>query len=404
MAKSNIDIYGLLKNGKHEEIRKHLMDEVYKMATYCSQVIGEGFFGKVTVPVTGPAFSVKIDDEYIIMPIVVKEAKNVGNVYMDDIDNTLIISSDMSLSCEAIMLYILSKFWYKGLNLHLPYMIGIGNCNPDNKLLVTNIISERHGLFHQIEINYQNYIRTPMHLNQMNKDMRYSYLASVGDLFEYILVNYDDKFMCKLENNINVYLPDLIDQYCIFYLHTSDFLWKNLGMTLSDQHAGNIFVHWINSMSRCGKKSLTDLKNIYYEIGKNKYLKIPVNGLIFKIGDIGTCFMKIQDSVMIVGDLANSRNLNYVTMYKKKYNLYLESMEIILGMFPLEILTKTKIYKILLKNKYLARHIYIGFRKQDNINAPTELEILNDDIYSDFFSKDYKDDNQNFVVFNEREI
>jgi len=396
--KHNIDIYKLLKSGSHEEIRKHLLSEVYKIATYCSRIIGEGFFGRVTIPVIGPTFSVKIDDEYVTMPVVVKESKNAGNVYIDDIDDNLIISSDMSLTCEAIMLYILSKFWYKGTNLHMPYMVGIGNCNFNNPLLVTNIILERHGLPHTIELNYENYIRNPMHLNKQNKDKRFSFLSTIGDFFEYTLLNYDNNFDVKLPNDITIHLPTVIDQYCIFYLHTSDFLWKNFGMTLSDQHAGNIFVHWLNDYSRCGKKSLSQLKYIYYEINKNKYIKISTNGIIFKIGDIGTCLMKMQDNVMIVGDLANSRNLNFVTMYNKKYNLYLDSIELILGMFPLELLSKTKIYNILLNNKYLSKHSYLGFKKEDDQNAPNEMDILNNDAYKEFFVNEYKDDNENFVV------
>lgn len=398
MTNPNIDIYGLLKNGKKEEIREKIISEIYKIATYCSKTIGEGYFGRVTVPAVGPLFTVRIDNEYVVISVVVKEAKNPGNIYIDDVDDTLVISSDTSLTCEAIMLYMLSKFWYKGANLHMPYMVGIGNCSTENPLIVTNIISERHGLHNSIELNYEDRIKNPMHLNMQDKDKRFSVLATIGDFFEYALLNYNDKLICKLENNLTVYFPDLIDYYCIFYLHTLEFLWRNLGMTLSDQHSGNIFVHWLNTNSRCGKKKLDQLKYIFYEVGKNKYMKVPVNGIVFKIGDVGTCLMNPQKNIMIVGDLTTSKNISFVAMYKNRYNLYLESLKWLLGIFPLEILIQTKIYKILLNDKYLAKYSYVGFTTNDDKNAPSELDILNNDIYKDFFVNEYNDGNENFVI------
>ena len=396
---NNIELFNLLKYESHEKIKENLLNEIYKISKYCVSAIGEGFFGKVYVPPIGPYFSIKIDDSIFVLPIVIKETKNMGNIFMSEINKDLIIYSDMNLTCEAIMLFMISKYWYKSANPHLPFLVGLGNCNQQNPNIVTHIITERHGLLNKINFNYSNYIKSPfVQLNLPHND-KYTYLATCGDLFEYIVLNYDDKFMCDLPSG-KIYVPAIIDYFCIFYLHTSHFLWENLGITLSDQHPNNIFVHWINENSILGKKTIKNLKVIYYELSKNKFLNIPINGLLFKIGDIGTCLMNIQKNVIIVGDIPNPNNLQYINIYKQKTKLYIEELLNMLNMFPLELLHKTKIFNLLHNEPYLQKYIpNMGFKNTDHENVPTELDILNNDIFKEFHKSSFLDNNENFTAY-----
>jgi hypothetical protein len=393
----NINIYDLLKNGDHKDIKEHLLYEIYKIASYCTETIGEGYFGKVSIPANGPYISVKIDENYYTVPIVVKEAKNVGNVYIDTMDDDLIINSDNGITCEAIMLFIISKLWYKGINLHLPFMVGMGSCDSSRAQSVTHILLERHGMFNPIELKRENYVPMPNQLFGENTKM--TRLVTIIELSEYMSIHADNNFKCKLPNDTEVYLPDIIDNFCIFYLHTSYFLWENLGLTLSDQHMNNIYVHWINDMSKCGKRSINEVEHIFYEIGKDKYIKVKTFGLIFKIGDIGCSVMNIQNNVMIVGDLARREKLKDIKVYKKRHSFYVATIEFALDNFPREIINKTKIFSLLNSNKILSKYIpYIGFTEKLDKSAPTELELLNDKIYDDMKSSNIVDDVKNFVI------
>ena len=141
------------------------------------------------------------------------------------------------------------------------------------------------------------------------------------------------------------------------------------------------------------------LSHIFYEIGKDKYIKVKTFGLIFKIGDIGCSVMNIQSNVMIVGDLAKQEKLKDIKVYKKRHNFYVAVLEFALGLFPREIINKTKIFSLLNSNKILSKYIpYIGFTEKLDMNAPTELELLNDVIFDDFISLNTVDDDKNFVI------
>lgn len=394
-----INLFSLLKTGTHEQIKNELLNELYKIGTYCTDIIGEGGFGKVSIPSVGPFFTIKIDDEYITIPIVIKETKNLGVLNIDDINinskKNLIINANLGITAEAIMLYMISKYWYKSINIHLPFMIGFGNCSEDIGT-VTHIILERHGLPNRIEITYQQYVRPIQYINNINSK-KFSYMVTCYDVFQYMALNCDNEFKCMLFGE-TVYIPYIVDYYCIFYIHTSEFLWNNLGMTLGDQHFNNIYIHWINDMSRCGKRNIENLKNIYYEISNNKYLKMSTHGLIYKIGDIGISTMKLQDDVIIIGDLMNKNNLNDVLLYKNKTKTYVDTLIKLYSIFQPAILKKTKFFNLFESDKYLSQSVpFVGYKKEYT-DMMSELDILNHNIYSEWHTDKAIDNHENFII------
>ena len=397
------NLYDLLKNGTRDEIKNILPKMVYNIGVYCSTYFGQGSFGTVSAPAFGPIVPVKIGEETIYLAIVVKESKvNTGIMYFNEYLDNLILSSDLNLTTEGIMLYILSKCWYDGTSLHMPVLVGTGACDLQRTGIITHLIIEKCGLDTPIELTYTNRLVEPTAniFNLMFTKM--SYVSTVQDLCDYINLNYDDDYNCVLPNKNKIHYPDIIDNLTIFYLHTSAFLWNKFGMVLSDQHPGNIFVHWLNEYSRCGKKNISEIEYICYNIGNNKYLKVPTCGFIYKIGDIGCCIMNIQKNVTIIGNSVDNDAaylFERINMYKTNWSFYMEMISTLFGKLPYCIIIKTKIYKIIMNNNKLNKFVPgIGFDK--NLDIPTELELLNSKEFESMIINKPIDTNENkiFVI------
>lgn len=393
----NIKLYNLLTKGKHDDIEKNILNEIYKVATYCTQIIGEGAFGRVSVPSVGPFLAVRIGEEIVVLPLVVKESKHNGFIYVDKLEKHLIISSSDDLTCEALMLFILSKDWYKGYNLHLPFLLGMGACKSNIKG-ITHIMLEKCGLDQKIVwIDHFKFVGNPITLEYPQN--RTSSLSTIGQLIDYINVNIGQDLMCKLPNNSVIHVPDFLDSMFIFYLHTSNYLWEKYKMTLGDQHVDNLFVHWINKTSRCGKIKLDNLQTITYDIGNNKFLRIDTHGILFKIGDVGICTMCVQDDVIIVGNLTNGERLKEVLNYKtKKYCFW----EYILNMYSFCpcLVAETIMAKILKKYNIGTKCVErLGIKMEFLNDIPSENDILNDELYDKFKVTKPNENETNFTVY-----
>lgn len=398
MKKNNISsIDKLLFNGTQKEIQDNLITEIYTIAKYCSTLIGEGYYGRVVLSAIGPEMSIKIDNITVTVPVVVKEAKYTGKFSMDKIGPDLIISCLEGLVCEAIMLFILSKSWYKEHNVHMPLLVGIGSCD-DKTIGVSHIVLEKYGLNDRINIKQTQFFGSPSSLVFDEQQALMSYVTNVGGLIDYISFN-QQNMMCTLPNNETVYLPDFIDTMCIFYLHTSHFLWEKYRMVLGDQSTNNVFIHWINKNSRCGKKKLNKLKYINYEINKTKsYIQVKTNGIIYKIGDIGISVMSPQKNVMIVGNLSNADNINIVKKYKIKCHCHWDFIFDVLRYIPTNVIDMTIIYKIIQKYNISEKYIpFVGTHERFINLMPSELDILNDELYKKFKVGTIKTDNENFT-------
>lgn len=402
MTDKDINLADLLKHGSHDEIVEKLYKELWKIGDYCDSIMGEGFFGKVYTPTVGPFIYVKIDNVDYPMYVVIKKTKFTTNyIGIDKVDDDLIINCHGSLTGEAIMLYIISKHWYYGKNLHLPFMVGFGICDSTNSTNVDNIILERHGSLYNSTLNFEKMISTPIYNLSGFPNYKNTWYSTVNDVFNNILLSIVDSDNClfKLPSKKEIYLYDLIDHFAIFFIHTTLYLWNNFGMTLSDQHFNNIFVHWKTEFSRCGKKSLKNVENVYYEIGKNKYIKIPIYDFIFKIGDIGCSVMKIQENVLIAGDVGTAEALKKVKIFKEKHNVYVHTIINLLHKFPINIVKNTSIYKIFEENDILSKYIpEIGLTYEFDKKCPTELDILNNKHFKKWTVDNYTENDNNFVV------
>lgn len=398
MSDRNIKLYELLTKGSNDMIENNLLNEIYNISTYCNTTIGEGSFGRVTIPSVGPYLSVSIGSDHYVLPIVIKKSKYKGSVQFQKILKTLIITSSDNITCEGLILFILSKDWYKGKNLHMPFLLGMGSCRDDSKEL-THLILEKCGLPEEIlSIDHTKFLGNPRTLEFPN--IRTSFLSTVGLLFDYINLNASDDFSCLLPNGNLIIIPDFIDSLLISYLHTSHYVWENHGLILGDQHVDNIFIHWIGNYSRCGKTSLEKLETITYNIGK-KFIKIYTNGVILKIGDCGISIMNINKNLMLVGNLNNIKNITNVLEFKKKRNSFWEFVLNFYSCCPV-FFSKTIMSKIIDKYNIGIKCIdKIGINLKFTDDVPSELEILNDNLYDrfcvDINSVNY-DEVTNFVI------
>lgn len=373
----------LLLNGTDDEIKNNLLVEIYKISNYCDTVIGEGSFGKVILQSVGPYIKILIDDEKITIPVVIKESKysKYSQFNIRKIKDNLIISCGEGMLCEALILYILSKDWYKGINIHMPLLVGMGSCSETN-IGVSHLILEKCGLENRVNIKNNSFIGSPSSLAFEQSDSIQSFLTNAGGLIDYISFNLKHDLKCILPNGAEVYLPDFIDGMFIFYLHTTHFLWTKYKLTLGDQSTNNIFLHWINESSRCGKKKVNNLKYIYYQIDKNTYIKINTNGIIFKIGDVGISVMNPQNNVIIIGNSSNEENIDLISKFKEKTYSFWDFIFDSLRYIPLEVVIKTKIFKIIEKYSISTKYIpFVGTNVKYNNEMLSELEILNDEIY-----------------------
>ena len=397
MDNTHIKLYDLLTKGSHDDIKKKLLSEIYNIAYYCENIVGEGFFGKVKVPAVGPYMSIKIDNNIIVLPVVIKEAKaNVG-FFIDEIDKTLIINSTSNMTCEALILFILSKAWYKEQNLHLPFLMGLGSCN-QQVTGISHIILEKCGLPDSIvTIDRANYFGNP-HTISADNPIILSYLSNIAGLVDYLMVNQTNDMMCLLPNEKNIHMPEIIDNICIFYLHTTHFLWEKFGLTLGDQHVENVFIHWINAMSRCGKRQLNNLEYISYDVGKS-FIKVKTHGMIYKIGDVGISVMNVQKTVMILGNISNGDNMTECLKYKNKCYCFWDFILNFLSLLPPSLINKTIISKIIDKHNIGLKYIpFIGLNVKYQKDFPNELDILNDELYNSLRVSKPEGDDKNFVV------
>lgn len=394
-----IKLFDLIMNGTHEQIRMNLLNELSNISKYCTKLIGTGFFGDVFSYAVGKSVKIKINNAIHEIPVVVKYTKFPGKFNMISYEDHLIISSQDGFICEAIVLFILSKLWYKSLNLHVPFLIGI--CMDQNNLTVKMLVLEKCGLDKPIKLKTNFFTRDLLNLGMENKNVL-SIVETVKKLLEYIEIYVDLDMKCVLPNNKTVYVPSIIDEICIFFIHTFSYLYDKFNLLLGDQHVANVFIHWINDKSICGTKKLNKLKYINYNIGNNKYITIKTNGMIYKIGDIGVSMINVQKDVVIVTYLSNNNQQAYdeILKYNKNNHHYWIFIFDLLYHTPLEIIEKTIIYKIIKKYNISLKYAnLLGIKSEDFIDDfPLEFDILNDELYSDMITTNVKDDEYNFTI------
>lgn len=385
-------LYDMLYKNNMNKITDDIVQFIESYVYYCETVLGEGYFGKTYVQNFGPFMAVQVSDKRVVLPVIIKENKHDDGIF--DIikkDGKTFIYSMKDLSCEAILLLLVSKLWYDSITPHTPFMLAMERCTHNKNFQISKLITERHGLYNPII-----YDNTLVHGLKMTHDVAKieSYMATLKDLLKWCDVKYDQNLNVELPNGITVYYPDFVDQLVIAYLHTDYIIWNKLKILITDQHAANIFIHWISESSHIGAKQIDKLQWIYYQIDKDRYIKLSVPGCLLKIGDIGTSICTPQRGVYVFGDINEINRLDTYQHDSKLYSYDAMLLNLRIGLTT-EIFNKTRISKIL--NKKPFSHITINGLKS---YIPDPLTTLQMDEFKDLCvsGKDIKDDETTFIV------
>ncbi len=132
----DFDIVQFIKKSDFETIKGELLNKIYNNS-YCTEKLGEGYFGKVYSPVIGKQEKVETNGKTISLPIVVKEIqdpRNTEDIFIEQINKKIYIYSPNNITMEAIILSYTNKLWHKKLSPHLPFMIGYSCCDNDKKI------------------------------------------------------------------------------------------------------------------------------------------------------------------------------------------------------------------------------------------------------------------------------
>jgi hypothetical protein len=272
-------------------------------------MLGEGFSGKVYIPVLDKTFPYKIKNKTLNLPIVVKVENDLQNnekpyFSTDILDNKLYIAGYGGTTTEALILMLIRNLRKK--TIHLPLLLTYGTCNKTK--LISTIITMRYGLENPIEIDLTGkiYDETPLWHKQETSNKFKSTIATLADLFTFIHYSKKEDDTVVLPNNIRCNVIELYDYLCISFLATHYLLTEN-DIYQSDMHVNNIFIHWFDDNSYFNDKNMKNVKEIIYKI-KNKYYKIKTFGFALIFGDTGTFIIKIKKDIILIGQAPDIKN------------------------------------------------------------------------------------------------
>ena len=403
-------LYNLLKHEKIGTIMNNLENTIMKINKYClnklGKKIGSGNFSEVYLV---DKITMQHKNEKFNIDVVEKALKKhffkPGNfIYKKMHNNELYIHAKNSFATEIIILYFISKYWLEGSNPHLPFMIGF--CIKEKNVL--SILLEKNGYDIQIKYDTSKYIRNIIGINS-NPDNRYSQLITLCDLIKYILCNYDDDkltYIFPIDNTEPTYIPDLVDEICMFLIYNSYYFWNKMNLSLYDQHDKNIYLYNLKN-GRCGNREISKLKHIYYQIDKDIFLKININHFIMKIGDVGHAILNSQKNVHIIGHVENIDNvITHTQIFRENNKFYMYYMLDILQSFPMKIIKETKFYKLFNKHSIYDK-MFLNYNKLTSIGIdktmydkiPSEQTFLTDAIFDDIKHNKSIDDDENFTIF-----
>lgn len=295
-----------IKKNSLAKIQKDLINFVVANTQYCDTILGKGMMGQVYSPSVNNKMPVKTGKTTVFLNAAVKMTNDPGTIDTCYINKHLYIYAYKGITVEAIILSYINELWHKKLSPHLPFMIGYSNCNKDEKQKYINkIITEKHGLDYVVEYDDKKYLNEDgvFHPKWENSNR----LGTLGHLLDYIVSRQKD-LSVELPNKIKCNIVELIDSFCISFLHTQNLLRKN-NIILSDMHPWNIFIHWLSkSCSYMGDTDISEAKYIYYK-HKKKFIKIRTFGLLFKIGDVGSSTLDMPSKKLhIMGQFLDAKN------------------------------------------------------------------------------------------------
>lgn len=368
-----VDIVDFINNLNLDTTDRELLD-VLDNKTYCDKTLGQGAFGYVYAPNVSTSMQVTTSsNKKITMNVVVKKAHENRNLFVKNIDDHMYIYGDMNITLEAIILSYINKLWHKKLSPHLPFMVGYSTCSRNN-LFVDQIITERHGLLDNVEVDVGGHDGWGIFWGASDETIFNSSLSTLFDFIKYLLIAKNEKNETVLPNGKKVNIVKLIDYLCISYLHTHNLLHKN-NIIISDMHFQNVFVHWLNKDSYLDDQYIGDAKYVYYKFGK-KIIKIETFGILLKIGDVGLSIVVPNEHVTILGQAREPEKYLYQLGQITKPNYFV--FRFFAGFkysLPFSIYKKTVAYKIFSTYPYNEFVGEISFTNTllENLSTPNEL-------------------------------
>jgi hypothetical protein len=377
------------------DVIKNSIFETFKSTLLCNKILGSGQMGTVYTTKISEFMPVKTSSNKIIkLPVVIKNTNKHGPIGTIMLEKKLYIYAYQNITLEAIILTYINKLWHKKLSPNLPFMIGSSCCDVDNPLSVSQIITEKHGLDQDIEIDINYFYGGPIWGPwSPNSNKWTSSLNTLYDLLRYINISEKINNNITLPNGITCNIIKLLDYICISYIHTHNLLCNN-NITPTDMHEGNIFIHWLNDNSYLDDINLKNIKYIYYKY-KDKIIKIETFGFILKIGDVGTFIVKPKKNIILIGHAYNIE-INYKLikqMSNPNYSL--------INFFRIFDHIQKYLYKEIILNKIFKKYPYNNLTWYNNKDILKKLfkptKILS------FYKKYFVDniDNENSLIVNE---
>lgn len=376
-------------------IDKELYTVIDQMTELCTKIIGQGHYGFITERQFGKSIKIKVSDDLIVkIPAVTKLAHLITNdkSYTDKIiyENILYIYSHNNLLVEGIMNYILSLLWFRKVTIHVSPLLALNKCDNDIQLIV-----EKQGKYvnFKYETQWSFMFKTPEIKTLYN-------INSLTDLIIYMLNTTKDNIKSELPNGKTVNICEIIDNFLISYVYLNYIILHKYGLILTDQHMDNLLVHWLHSNSWIGDKNISECKYIYYEIAKDKYLKIETHGIIYKLGDIGASIMILNSDLILIGELNPKITIKEAHEQLDKIDMFVNYIFSIIYWprdLPEHIVSKTILGKLIKMEPYSKMSWTKGnLGKLNGIHQP--LELLNLDIFDKYLIKDNpKNDKHTFI-------
>jgi hypothetical protein len=372
------------------------------LVEFCVDTVGEGSHGIVKKMKYGSNMNVRVKDTTVGLKTVIKMYKHFGNyssidytqkIYDDEIkkykiNNTdyqklkqikipkkmLILYGSYHPIYEVVGLMYLSKMWYDGISPHVPFLIMPMTC--DDKQIIDSIVLDMNGLDEQITIKNRNHYEGSYEHHQSE-----SYLENVQKFTTYILNNFTVKnnmISCKLPNvrNTIVDVVDLIDTLTLSFMISYEHVWREIKLVLTDQYANNVFLKWLHTGAYMGKRDISMVENIIYKIDGKVY-GIKTNGVVLKIGDIGSSIIKPRDDLTIVIDLAGDHAVQK-SMYIEQIPCYMAFIKDLYDKLPPIIAKRTILHQIINSKDFENYSLDTGVV----MDSPTAGEIIHE-----YFSK-----------------
>lgn len=410
MFKYNMSINIIDKNNKSIKVIDKHFDKLYKFITtspkkkilnmfyknlnfdYLNDYkIDEGYNGIVYVPGIYLTITSKYFPNNINIPIIIKKLKNnIEQFSITEINKVLYINGCNSLITEMLILLLLRNFYNKLIN--LPLLLGYTMDNINN---ITQIILLKYGLSDAIVYDLSKVIINDNILwnnNTTNKSINTN-LITFKELYLYLYYHRNNDDESILPNGTKCKISEICDYLCIAYLTTYQFLFNN-NIYMTDVHAGNIFIHWLDDCSYFNLQNIKNVNTIVYKFN-NKYYEIKTFGFVFIFGDTGVWYSKIKD--ISISSFKNITNNYDLIQYHHYYNA--EIFYILEYISSRSVFKMTIAYKILQEfpyNRYSANGYMIGIELEFVKNAKSTFELMK--YYNKYSVPKYNESNLSILI------